>query len=199
MVNTQQLQVWKSQFGKDYTDRNLIDPVQIKPLFKEMLGGLKLETVLEVGCNRGHNLIAIADIFKIEPIGIEPNDYARLQARQKDKRISIINSDIFNIPFKDNFFDLSFTSCVLIHVSLKDLPKAIRELYRVSRRYILCAEFYNEEEKEINYWGHNNLLWKRDFKKHFLDIYPKMKILRSGFYGEEVNCRTDWWLFEKHS
>ncbi len=197
MKDTQQLEIWRGKFGKAYTDRNLVSPGEKKPLFKKMLKGLTLSQVLEVGCNRGHNLVALADLLKIEPVGIEPNDYARKKARQADPRISVLKSTAFDLPFKDGVFDLAFTSGVLIHICLQDLPLAIDELCRVSRRYVLASEYYGEKETAIHYRGHNHLLWKRDFKSHFLKRHPELKLIHSGFYGEEINHRMDWWLFEK--
>ena len=197
MKGTDQLEVWQGQFGKAYTNRNVISPEEKKPLFRKMFKGLSIHSVLEVGCNRGHNLMALADIFEIEPIGIEPNDYARRKARLSDPRISVIKGTAFDLPFQDGAFDLAFTSGVLIHIRLKDLPKAIDELIRVSRKYVLASEYYNEKETMIRYRGHDQLLWKRDFKKHFLKRCPRLKVVRSGFYGEEINHRMDWWLFEK--
>jgi len=86
---------------------------------------------------------------------------------------------------------------VLIHIKLQDLPKAIDELYRVSRRYLLAVEYHDNRETHIHYRGHNELLWKRDFKGHFLKRHPKLKLIRTGHYVEEIDHRMDWWLFEK--
>ncbi len=197
MKETPQLEVWRGRFGKAYTDRNVISPEEKKPLFHQMFKGLKLKTVLEVGCNRGHNLTAMADLFKIEPVGIEPNPYARQLARKSDHRLSVLEGTIFDLPFKDGVFDLAFTSGVLIHIHEKDLPKAIDELHRVSKRYLFCSEYFDSKETHIHYRDHDDLLWKRDFKRHFLKNHPRLKLIRSGHYGEEINHRMDWWLFEK--
>lgn len=195
--DTKQVTVWRGRFGKEYTDRNVVDPNEKKPIFKKAFGGLKLKSALEVGCNRGHNLVALADLFGFEPVGVEPNPYARRIARQSDPRISVLEGTIFALPFRDAAFDLTFTSGVLIHIKKEDLPKAIKELYRTSRKYLFCSEYYDPKETEIHYRGHDSLLWKRDFKAHFLKLYPKLKVIRSGHYGEEIDHRMDWWLFKK--
>lgn len=197
MNETPQVGVWKGDFGKKYTDRNRIKPAEKKPIFRRMFSELRISSALEAGCNRGHNLVALADLFEIEPVGIEPNAYARRRARISDPRISVLNGTIFNLPFKEGSFDLAFTSGVLIHIRLKDLPRAIRELYRVSRRYLMCCEYYDEKETPVCYRGRDNLLWRRDFRWHFLKLYPRLRMLRSGHYGEEIGHRMDWWVFEK--
>jgi len=58
-----QLEVWEGEFGKAYTDRNVIDWRTRLPAFQQMLGGLPIKRVLEVGCNRGHNLVCLAELL----------------------------------------------------------------------------------------------------------------------------------------
>ena len=60
---THQLGVWKGEFGKAYTDRNVIDWHTRFPAFQQMLDGLPIKRVLEVGCNRGHNLAALVEVL----------------------------------------------------------------------------------------------------------------------------------------
>ena len=71
----QQLKTWEGEFGASYTDRNVIDPATRIEAFRVMLGNLKLDRILEVGCNRGHNLLGLREIFgeQTEIVGIEPN------------------------------------------------------------------------------------------------------------------------------
>jgi len=62
-----QLQAWKGDFGKAYTDRNVIDWQRRAPAFQKMFEGLALDRVLEVGCNRGHNLPAVRQALGATP------------------------------------------------------------------------------------------------------------------------------------
>lgn len=192
---TSQLDAWSGDFGKEYTDRNVQDPAVVAQRFREMLGDLRLGRILEVGCNRGHNLVALEELYPDAVIaGIEPNAYALGVARQSGKRFGVLQGDLFDLPFKDSFFDLVLTRGVLIHVALGDLPGALDEIWRVSRRYILCAEYFAEEETVIHYRGHDDLLWKRDFRKHYLERFPGLTVLRSGYSEPD---RVHWWVFEK--
>ena len=141
-TKTRQLGEWRGEFGKAYTDRNAIDWQERLDGWRTMVGGLDVRRVLEVGCNRGHNLVALSHVFPVdvELVGIEPNPYALGIARSASPRIGALSGDIFDLPFKDGFFDLVFTAGVLIHIALPDLPRALAELHRVSRRYVLAAE-----------------------------------------------------------
>jgi pseudaminic acid biosynthesis-associated methylase len=193
----EKLKRWDSSFGVEYTNRNVVVPESRLNAFKSMLGGLRITRILEVGCNVGHNLVAISKIGKYQLVGLEPSEYAVLQGRSNNN-LSILQGNIFDIPFKDGYFDLVFTSGVLIHISLDDLPKAIDEMYRVSSKYLLVIEYYAEKETVIPYHGHNDMLWKRDFKKQFEERYPKLKLVRSGYWDKTDGFdRTHWWLFEK--
>src|SRR5215212_5929034 len=89
---TQQLDTWRGDFGEAYTDRNQIDWRTRLPGFREVLAGLELPRVVEVGCNRGHNLIALSELLgeTSEIIGIEPNRYARELARQASPKFAVL-------------------------------------------------------------------------------------------------------------
>ena len=113
-------------------------------------------------------------------------------------KISLLEGDAFNIPFKNGFFDLVFTCCVLIHINLNDLPDAMDEIYRVSKEYILSIEYYSEEETSIKYRGNEDLLWKRNFSKHFLQRYPDLVLVSEGYFDKSDGFdNSNWWLFKK--
>jgi len=194
------LRIWEGEFGKAYTDRNVIDWHTRLPAFRQMLDGLPIKRALEVGCNRGHNLIALAELLGGggDIVGIEPNRYSLELARASSTKVGVLYGHAFDLPFKDGYFDLVFTAGVLIHIPLTDLPAALAEIYRVSKRYILAIEYFAEEETVIHYRGHDDLLWKRDFLKHYRTQFPDLTLLRSGYWGPEDGFdRTHWWLLEK--
>lgn len=196
----QQLAAWQGDFGKAYTDRNVVDWRDRVTGLRQMLGRLTLSSALEVGCNRGHNLLALAEIFgeECDVVGIEPNRYALSIARESSPRVGVLCGNIFDLPFTDQRFDLVMTSGVLIHVASEDLSLALENIYRVSRRYILAVEYYAPEDTTLHYRGHDNLLWKRDFGAHYLRQFPDLRLLNDGFRDAERGAdETNWWLFEK--
>ena len=196
----QQLEVWQGDFGDQYTDRNVIDWHKRYHTFQQMVGGLSIKRVLEVGCNRGHNLIALSELLGVngEVIGVEPNVHALRIARAASPSVGVIRGDVFDLPFKDDYFDLVFTAGVLIHISLSDLSKALSEIYRLSKRYILAVEYFAPTETAIHYRGLDDVLWKRDFLKHYQTLYHNLTLVRSGCWGDEDGFdETHWWLLEK--
>lgn len=197
---TRQLSVWQGDFGVAYTDRNVVDWRSRYAAFQRMLGGAAIRSVLEVGCNRGHNLVALRELLGpgAEYFGVEPNAYARGIAQQADRDIRVVAGDVFTLPFPEGRFDLVLTSCVLIHVRAEDLEAAMRELCRVSARYLLSIEYPADRETVIHYRGHDDLLWKRDFLKHYRAALPQLRLVSSGEVGEADGFDTcRWWLLEK--
>lgn len=202
---SQQVNVWQGEFGDAYTDRNQVDWRTRTPAFRTMLQDLVIHNVLEVGCNRGHNLLNMAtilsdntDTVNSDIIGLEPNRQALELARGSSTKITALHGYGSDIPFKANHFDLVFTAGVLIHIALDDLPGVLAEIVRVSRRYILAVEYFAEEETTIHYRGHDNLLWKRNFLRHYQTQFPDLELIREGYWDAEDGFdRANWWLLEK--
>lgn len=195
-----QLRTWEGEFGRAYTDRNVIDWRTRLPAFQQMLGRLPIKRVLEVGCNRGHNLVALAEIIGegCDVVGVEPSRYALELARASSVKVGVLHGHAYDLPFKNGCFDLVLTAGVLIHIPLAGLPIALAEIYRVSKRYILAIEYFAEEETVIHYRDHDDLLWKRDFFKHYQTQFPHLTLIRSGYWGPADGFdRTHWWLLEK--
>lgn len=195
-----QLEIWQGEFGRAYTDRNVVDWHRRLPAFKKMLGSLQLGRILEIGCNRGHNLQVMQELFSedVDIFGVEPNIYAIRLARSASNKFTVVPGNVFDLPFKDAYFDLVFTAGVLIHVPTERLVEAIREAARVARRYVLAVEYYSDQDTAIEYRGRTDLLWKRNFLRHYQTNVPDLKLVDSGYWGEEHGFdRTHWWLMEK--
>ncbi|KKL82437.1 hypothetical protein LCGC14_1984770 [marine sediment metagenome] len=96
---------WIGDFGIKYTIRNKIQPIKLIPFFKKMLKDIQVNKILEVGCNRGHNLEAISYCGQYELYGIDINLYSIIFARE-NKEINFAIGNIFDILYKDNYFDL---------------------------------------------------------------------------------------------
>lgn len=196
-----QLERWQGEFGRAYTDRNPVDWKKLVPAFTQMLGDLPLKRLLEVGCNRGHNLVAIRQIVgdECDLVGVEPNAYAR-QVASASRKAQILAGNVFDLPFADGDFDLVMTAGVLIHVALPDLGNALSQVYRCSRRYVLAVEYFAEEETVMPYRGHDDLLWKRNFPRHYQEAFPDLTLVREGSVGPPDGVdESEWWLFEKRN
>lgn len=184
MEETSQLALWRSEFGRSYTDRNDREMPERVESWRRVLEGLTPHRVLEVGCNVGWNLEYLRRLGIPELYGIEPQPYAVERARalfapsRSGPSFGILQGTAFDLPFKDGFFDLAFTSGVLIHISPDTIGAALDEIYRVSRRYIVAIEYDAPVEQEITYRGHGAALWKRDHGGTWRTRYPQLELIR---------------------
>jgi pseudaminic acid biosynthesis-associated methylase len=180
---TKQLALWRSEFGRDYTDRNDVErPARIE-VWRRILDGVPVGSILEVGCNAGWNLEYLHRLGYTDAQGIEPQTYAVEQLRARRPHLRAQVGTAFDLPFADASFDLVFTSGVLIHIDGADLPRALAEMHRVSRRFVLAIEYDHPTEQEIHYRGHDGALWKRDHGAAWQRAFPALRELRRGHLG----------------
>ena len=150
---------------------------------EEFLSGQPIDSVLEVGCNQGSQLVFLQRYLEIKDLyGIDIMPYAVEQAKRATNGINIIEGSALNIPFKDGFFDLVFTSGTLIHLHEDDLPQAMAEIYRCSRRFIWGFEYYFDKRREIQYRGQTNFIWKEDFCRRYMELFPDLRPVREKKY-----------------
>ena len=189
---------WYGDFGIRYTLRNKIIPEKLVPFYKKILKGIEVEKILEVGCNRGHNLIAISYCGQYDLYGIDINPYSILVARD-NKEINFAWGNISDILYKDDYFDLVMSVGVLIHINPEKLKEAITEVLRVSKKYFLLMEYnYDFEEFERIPYRENVGLWRGNFKKLVLENF-NVRLLLEGEVGVEdgFGDKRNYFLFEK--
>ncbi len=191
---TIQEKFWSSNFGQEYIDRNTFSPKQLDDFYtrnfgisrsrlnKNFLGNLGINNILEVGCNIGVQLNILQGQGFKNLYGIEIFPKAVELAKTNTKNINIIQGSAFDLPFKDNYFDLVFTSGVLIHINPKDIKKIMKEICRTSRKYIWGFEYFSPQTQAITYRGHKNRLWKGNFAKMYLDEFIDLKLIKEKKY-----------------
>lgn len=86
-------------------------------------------TVLEAGCGTGQTLARLST--RCETVGLDISRAALNLARSSCK--NPIHGSIFEIPFKDNTFDLVYNSGVIEHFVDPTNVNAIREMARVTK------------------------------------------------------------------
>ena len=207
MADTGPLEFWKSSFGDEYTERNEYADWKVEngiQVFRRILAGLEIESILEVGSNIGINLAALHRLFNgsIRLYAVEPNQKAFniLTANLKGRLAGAWNCDASNLPLLDAAVDLAFTCGVLIHIPPDQLAANTAEIVRVSKKYVLCIEYFSHTPTEIPYRGMRGLLFKRDFGGFYLDHHPQLRPLNYGFIWQrefKYYDNLNWWLFEK--
>ena len=201
---SEQEKFWQGEFGNQYVDRNVGQPlvaVNLALFAKALRRAGKIESLVELGTNAGNNLQALHQLLPhCELFGVEINDSACAQARAL-QIARIWHGSLFDFP-RERSYDLSLSKGVLIHLAPEMLPTAYAQLYELSRRYILIAEYYNPAPLEVSYRGNSGKLFKRDFAGEMLDRYPDLQLLDYGFvYHRDPQFPADdvtWFLLEKH-
>jgi SAM-dependent methyltransferase len=114
------------------------EQVLIYDILKSLLGDLREKNILEPGCGTGkigHRFVL--DEAQVTLCDLSENAVRGLQLRFKsDRRPAILKGDIRSIPFKSDIFDLVWNSGVMEHFSDEELIGGLREMARVSRRYV---------------------------------------------------------------
>lgn len=191
MAATIQMKQWSADFGKRYTDRNPQTLEQMEALYQRDFGTTRTALnqtflaemdreirILEVGCNIGNQLLCLEKMGFSHLYGIELQSYAVSLAKAHARQTNIIQGSAFDIPFKDGFFDLVFTSGVLIHIAPSDLDKILAEIVRCSRQYIWGFEYYAPQITSIPYRGQQNLLWKADYAQEYLNRFSDLNLTK---------------------
>ena len=201
---TEQEEFWAKNFGDSYIKRNNFSdllPQRIN-LFSEIIQNTSsIKNIIEFGPNTGANLAAIKSLIpKVELSAVEINPKAVKQINKLKICKKVWHDSILKFNSK-KFFDLSFTSGVLIHINPEYLNLAYEKLYKSSRKYILMIEYYNPTPLEMNYRGHKKKLFKRDFAGDMISKYKDIKLLNYGFkYKLDNNFPHDdvtWFLLKK--
>jgi len=189
--NTEQMKIWMNRFGTEYTKRNTLTIKEINKLYTKNYGVSRTELnkrflgkldrsikILEVGSNIGNQLLCLQKMGFKSLYGIEINSYAVEFSKLKTKNINIIQDSAFDIPFKDHYFDLAFTSGLLIHIAPNDINIVLQEIYRCTKKYIWGFEYYANQYTEVIYRGKKSLLWKANFPKLYLDLFNDLELVK---------------------
>lgn len=213
-MSNKELEMWQGEFGDEYTERNAPtdkNMEQRKAFWASVFSSLPVDTInrpssiLEVGANVGANLVALEALYKVHNenmdfYAIEPNKSAKKILMQQDVRsLKVIGNEASEISLPAASVDIAFTCGVLIHIHPDKLNAAMSEIYRVSKRFIICAEYFSPDARSIRYRGNDGLLWARDFGDEWLNRFPGLRCVGYSFAWKRFTGMDNltWWAFEK--
>jgi len=202
---TEQEEFWAGTFGNEYINRNNSEEkiASNLNLFSKAFNRIsKPKSLIEFGANIGMNLRTIQLLFpKIDLFGIEINKTAAHELSKYVQKENIFNGSIFDYE-PNRKFDIALIKGVLIHINPEMLDKVYHKLYHSTNRYIFVCEYYNPTPVEVEYRGHKERLYKRDFAGEILDKYSDLKLIDYGFcYNRDTVFPQDnvtWFLLEKY-
>lgn len=208
---TEQEVFWAGSFGDQYTARNQGEQLVASNinLFSRALRKVeKPNSCIEFGANIGLNLCALKLLYpEQQQYAIEINPHATAILRLKAPWVKIFETSILNFEVSNiagvggGRSDLALIKGVLIHINPDYLNQVYEKLYEATTRYLLVCEYYNPTPVTVNYRGHSELLFKRDFAGEIMDNYPAFNLLDYGFvYHRDNSFPQDditWFLMEK--
>ncbi len=126
---------------KKHTHTNPLQRLLLENFFKTLVSiirPLSVRSILDVGCGEGFTLNRLQQ----ENIGekLEGVDFLKTAIQLGEKQypqLTLKEGSIYDLQYKNNSFDLVFCTEVLEH--LEDPQKALKELVRVSKKYLLLS------------------------------------------------------------
>lgn len=133
-------------------------------------------SLFEVGCGSAPNLLAIMKHFKDKQLGgVDVNpDAIALASKTFTGGVFKVGS-LDDIMMSDNSTDVVLSDMSLIYIDPKRIDKAIEEIKRIARDYVVFCEFHSEKwiSRLSLRWnsGYNAYNYKRLLEKHgFYDV-----------------------------
>lgn len=98
--------------------------------------------ILDIGCGNGRHLLHFAKDKRLQAIGLDNNSRAKTictgyEAAGKLPDKSFVEGDIYELPFKDNSFDMVFSNASIFYSPfLADSPHGLNQIMREIRRVL---------------------------------------------------------------
>jgi pseudaminic acid biosynthesis-associated methylase len=201
---TDEEQFWEGEFGAAYARRNTGPELLASNLafFSKALGcASPPRTCIEFGANIGMNLRALQLLYPgQEQHAVEINPEASKELSTVVPPANVVQGSLLEFD-ANRTWELVLSKGLLIHVNPASLPKAYEALHRATGRYLLVCEYYNPAPVTIEYRGHRDRLYKRDFAGELLGRYADLRLRDYGFaYRRDPSFPQDdisWFLLEK--
>jgi pseudaminic acid biosynthesis-associated methylase len=191
--------IWKGEFGDEYTKRNDKPFKERQKWWDYVTNKYHYFSVLEVGCNKGHNLDMISPYLDHPSCawGVDLNEDAVMKAKALFPYFNIVLSSGLDLPFKDDYFDMVFTAGVLIHQSPSTVETMMQEIIRVSRKWIMAIEYDAEVFTEIPYRGLSGALFKGPFGEVYEGRYGLRLLEKTPVGADQGFDRCTAWILSK--
>lgn len=140
-----------------------------KRIVAEALWGKDFLNVLEVGSQWGENLVAIREDFpSVKLVGIDIDKETTDEAK-KVTGLDLRLGNILDGNFQDKEFDVVFTEALFCMLEPNQVDRALKEVIRIARKYIVLVELKTSELVGMVYGGRTGANWVELFKKYGLE------------------------------
>jgi len=170
--------IFDKRWAEKYISENSLSHPHRKLLVEKILKH-KPQSILEIGCASGPNLILLAQ--KLPQSKLTGLDISRsaVQAGRKYlelqniKNVKLETGNILDLKkFADKSFDIVFTDATLIYVGPDNIKKVIREMARICRTTLVLNEWHSILEKSFPH----RFQWVHNYQSLFKEIVPSEEI-----------------------
>lgn len=123
------------------------------------------DSVVDIGCGDGKNMLKLKELGYNFIEGCDQSE--ELVENCKNNNLNVIKSDVVNLTYQDNQFDVTLCMSVLHHLPTTELRKcAIKELTRITKNDGLIFISVNANQE----YGKNNLMNDNGIFYHLFDM-----------------------------
>jgi SAM-dependent methyltransferase len=146
------------------------------------------ETVFEIGCNAGPNILKIRDKFNLKDsnlYGIDLNKDSIDRAKEWMPAVNWEVGSVLDLPYESKSMNLVLLDACLMYVDDKEIGRAMSEIDRVAKRSIVICDWNGDtKEGEIKEGYH----WGRDYENILKDL---------GFEVKKIQLTKETWPNER--
>lgn len=176
---------WSKYYDEALTVESMLGNLYGQREFLGEISRSKAKKILEVGSGSGAMAVFLSWLgFEVTSIDIDPEviTKAELEAKKINGNVKFMVADGFNMPFKDDSFDLVIHQGLLEHFSDKEIVSLITEqlrcapkvLFSVPNHLYMKKDFGNERLMDKEAWEHILSQFKFDISKYYSPKYlPK--------------------------
>jgi ubiquinone/menaquinone biosynthesis C-methylase UbiE len=151
----------------------------------------QIETFVDVGCGIGNVLLELLSRKQFATIvGVDFLRETMMVAHKKEQYfnpVDFIQADLLHLPLKERRFDVTICLNVLHHIHKDDFSKALAELSRVTKNYLM-VEIRNRDNFMEFFYEHIKLRRKfRNLPQYTISISELRHLLEhEGFRIERI-------------
>ncbi|MCL5318532.1 MAG: class I SAM-dependent methyltransferase [Thaumarchaeota archaeon] len=177
-----------SYLATDHPHRELI--------LKRVSGYAPFESLLEVGCGSGPNLLLLAKAFPdaaFRGVDINPNFVKAGNKWVKENGVSNVSLLVGKaddlVGFPDKSFDIVLTDAVLIYVGPDKIRKVLADAVRIARRAVILVEWHSPDAS--NLLGVYERHWVRNYEALLKKLDPTVSVKvfqlpEGGGFGDDL-------------
>jgi SAM-dependent methyltransferase len=140
------------------------------------------KNIFEAGCNYGRELWYLQGLAPLYGIDSD-EDKINFAKTYVDGTFKV--ADATSIPYKDNKFELVYSSGVLAHSPPEKAKDIMYELYSVSSKYILLVEYIGSHLSRTSVGNCKQNTWIHDYNKLVSTLDVVVKYNEKVFFGSD--------------